>query len=201
MTLSQARVQAIREKNIIKHTRNIDKDNGAKGKRFELLVTNKLNCKGQKVECSPSGKSDIIKVVNGKRITIECKSGASPEIAKGNDNVNGYNYHITELTITEIKELQKTNVICYSYSGNIEDARLFTKDFFIDYVTSYNNEKPHTMLKWISDSKHSQGKKRIGLNLGSRKNNGGRLRHEFMEDIKNYGLELNDKNLYILATM
>lgn len=143
-------------------------NDGGNGNAFELKVVEYVVPRTKRVKVQGHDKHDLMIKLNGKYRTFEVKTGAG-EIVKFT-NPELFDSKVDNYSLQTLLENQKSEAIIYSFDGNIETARVFTKEEFFDFLRTYpsRNGNPNGMFQKMSGvaEAHEEGYLRLKIAVG-----------------------------------
>lgn len=141
---------------------------GGRGSAFELQVVEYLVPRTKRVKVQGHDKHDLMIKLNGKYCTFEIKTGAG-ELVKFTDP-QLFDLKVDDYTRQTLLDGQKSEAIIYSFDGDINNARVFTKEEFFNFLWTYKGRtsNPNAMFQKMSgvEEAHEEGYLRLKIAVG-----------------------------------
>lgn len=141
---------------------------GGKGSAFELQVVEYLVPRTKRVKVQGHDKHDLLIKLQGRYRSFEIKTGAG-EIVKLTDP-QVFDWKVDNYPLEMLLQGQKSEAIIYSFDGEIDTARVFTKEELFDFLRTYpsRNGNPNGMFQKMSgvEEAHEEGYLRLKIAVG-----------------------------------
>lgn len=178
------------EKNLEAYNKGYN--DGGKGNAFELQVVEYLVPKTTRTTVQGQNRHDLRIMLNGKYRTFEVKTGAG-EIVKLTDE-ELFDVKVDTYSLKTLLDGQKSEAIVYSYDASLENARVFTKEEFFNFLRTYpsRNGNINGMFQKMGGVQTAKEKGFLRLKIAVNNNNCKAKRDWLLANINKVGISLQE---------